>query len=128
MKLYIASHSQEEARKIASICSQAGHEITSRWLQEDFSKTSQYTDDDKCLIADNDYDDVTKADALVLLFTPYRVPGGKFVEAGIALGQLKMVYVIGARENMLLWHTRVKQFVSIEDFLKSVSVKTPPQG
>ena len=120
MKLYIASHSQEEARKIAVMCINMGHQITSRWLQEDFSKTSHYADADKCLIADNDYDEVTKADALVLLSSPYRVPGGKFIEAGIALGQLKMVYVIGARENILLYHTRVEQFVSIEDLLKKI--------
>lgn len=120
MKLYIAGHSQERARSVAKLCSEAGHEITSRWLEEDFSKTPTYTDDDREKIAGIDVDDVMAADALVLLPSPRRIPGGKFVEVGVAIGVGIPVYILGHRENMLMHHRLCSCFSSAEDFLKTV--------
>lgn len=121
MKLYIAGHSQEEARAVARLCREAGHVITSRWLDEDFSKSGQYTEFDKAGIASVDVSDVMRSDALVLLPSPRRVTGGKFVEAGVAIGQGKNVYVLGHRENILMWHYLVTVFCSAEDMLKSIA-------
>lgn len=121
MKLYIAGHNQQEANAVASLCREAGHEITSRWLDKPFNPTEQHTEAERRQIAYEDTADVTAADALVLCASPRRVPGGKFVEAGIALGQMKYVYVLGHRENMLLWHPRVQQFNSVEDFLTTTA-------
>jgi nucleoside 2-deoxyribosyltransferase len=119
MKLYIAGHNQEEARAVAKLCVEAGHEITSRWLEEDFSKSPQYTETDKTGIASVDVEDVHLADALVMIPSPRRIPGGKFVEAGVAIGTNKRVFVLGHRENMLMWHPLVSAWASVEDFLKS---------
>lgn len=122
MKLYIAGNNQEEARAVAGILRAAGHTITSRWLEEDFSRTSEYTEQDRERIASIDLEDVTLADALVICASPRRVPGGKFVEAGIAMGQGKTVYVLGHRENMLLWHPQVKRFDSVENFISDAGI------
>jgi len=119
MKLYIAGHSQEEARRVAGMMKEAGHEITSRWLDEDFSKVPEYTDADRANVAKTDVDDVTASDALVLLPSPRRVPGGKFIEVGVAISQGKPVHVLGHRENMLMWHPLVVAWASAEDFIKT---------
>ena len=119
MKLYIAGHNQEDANKVADALITAGHEITSSWLSKPFNRTSEYSDAEREKIALEDFNDVAAADALVLLASPKRVPGGKFVEVGIALGQGKPVFVLGHRENMLMWHPNAQQFDSAEDFLKA---------
>ena len=120
MKLYIASHSQDEGRAAAKLCEQAGHEVVSSWLHEDWNKTT-YSDAQRIAIAGRDESEVRMCDALLLLASPRRVAGGKFVEAGIAIGLGKRVYVAGHRENMLMWHPYVERFDSVEDFLTSLS-------
>lgn len=132
MKLYIAGHSQDEARAVAKIMSEAGHTITSRWLEEDFSKTGQYTDADKESVANIDVEDVKSCDAMVFIASPRRVAGGKFVEAGIAIGLGKKVHILGHRENILMWHPLTEVYASAEDFVKCHSPQNSqadrPQG
>ena len=123
MKLYIAAHSQEDARDAARKLEAAGHVITARWLNEDFSRTAKYAEDERRVIAASDVFDVRTADALVLLASPTRVPGGKFVEAGVAIGCEKPVYAIGHRENMLMWHPSVSLFSSVEDLVTDLKMK-----
>ena len=123
MKLYIAGHNQIEAITAAKMLGREGHSITSRWLWAPFNPTEKYAPEKREEIATMDADDVTEADALVLLSCEARVPGGKFVEAGIALGQGKEVFVIGRRENMLLWHPRVYCFATIHECILALKVK-----
>jgi nucleoside 2-deoxyribosyltransferase len=120
MKLYIAAANQEDARGVAAMCRAAGHTITSQWLDEVFKPTADYTESERKDIAIVDANDVSAADALVLLASPKRIPGGKFVEAGIALGESKPVFILGHRENMLLWHPLCRRFDSAEDMLKEL--------
>ncbi|MCK8780551.1 hypothetical protein M0654_11195 [Rhizobium sp. NTR19] len=103
MKIYVASHERLAATHAAHVLSIAGHNITSRWHGKEFLKTEEHTVEERIEIASEDFEDVTEADALVIIAGPDRYPGGKFVEAGIALGQGKPVVVIGRRENMLMW-------------------------
>ena len=58
------------------------------------------------------------SDAILMFSAPRRVPGGKFVELGIALGAGKKVFLIGHRENFLMYHGDIKKYDSIEDFIK----------
>lgn len=120
MKLYIAGSNQEEARKVAKLCKESDHIITSTWLEEDFFRTSEYTEKDRNKIADKDVKEVIESDALVLLSSPTRIPGGKFVEVGVALGNEKPVFILGHRENMLMYHSLTKQFDNAEDMLKKL--------
>ena len=111
MNIYIAAHNQAEAKLVAVVLTIHGHVITSRWLDKPFRPTRSYFFREREGIAQMDFDDVVACDALVLLCPPgrRRSPGGKFVEAGIALGLGRRVYVMGPRENMLLWHPRIIQ-------------------
>jgi hypothetical protein len=67
------------------------------------------------LIATEDVIDVINCDSLVLVSGPDKYLGGKFVEAGIAIGLGKRVIIIGRRENMLLWHPWCETVSSPED-------------
>jgi nucleoside 2-deoxyribosyltransferase len=115
MKLYIAASSKEKASIAAEILKQKGHEITSSWLNAPFLSTSEYSIQERREIANGDYEDIGKADALVLIADEYKVAGGKFVEAGIAIGMHKTVYLIGDEENMLMYHWRVVKVSSVLD-------------
>lgn len=118
MNIYVAAHSQAEARKVADILAQAGHEITSTWLQEDMEKDESLVPDERASIAIKDLTEIKHSDALVMLAAPYRVPGGKFVELGFALGIGIHVHLIGHRENMLMWHPSIHQHDSAENLVK----------
>lgn len=123
MKLYVAGHNQEESRTVAVCLIEAGHSITSRWLNEDFKRTSEYTDLDRTAIACRDVEDVELCDSLVLISSPRRVPGGKFVEAGVALALGKKVLILGHRENMLLYHTLCHSFDNVEDLIEFLKLE-----
>ena len=121
MKIYVAGHSQSECRTVAEMLMRNGHTVTSTWLSEDFARTGSYTDAEKSAIALKDAYEVSESDAMVFLSSPIRVPGGKFVEAGIAIGRGKPVYLIGVRENMLMWHYLVCQVATADDLCKKLS-------
>lgn len=114
MKIYIACHDQRMAQAAATQLSGSGYFITSRWLSASFDKTESYTEKERAEIAKMDADDVLASEALVLIAGPDKYSGGKFVEAGIALGVGIRVYVIGRRENMLLWHPEVRHYETID--------------
>jgi nucleoside 2-deoxyribosyltransferase len=120
MKVYVAGHDQKEARRVAAALRAVGVQVKSSWLDEDFQRTSFYSDEDRCRIAIQDVEEVQDADALVFLASLHRVPGGKFVEVGVALGLNKPVHLIGHRENMLMWHPNVEAWDSLEDLVKFV--------
>ena len=109
MRVYVASHCRWAGLHVASVLDGFGHHVNSNWLLEPFNSTDRYSDLDKIRISKMDYWDIHEADALVLIAGPDRYPGGKFVEAGIAIGLGKRVVVIGRRENMLLYHPAVHQ-------------------
>lgn len=113
MKIYVASHSRELAQKMADDLADQGYTITSRWHGKEFHPTEHHTVNERRAIAQEDYDDICAADALVLIAGEEKYSGGKFVEAGIAIGQGKPVYVYGRRENMLMWLPAVNDFSEI---------------
>lgn len=110
MKVYIASHCRWAGLYAADMFGRLGHEITARWLHEPFGATGNYTEAERHRIARMDADDVARADALVLIAGPDKYSGGKFIEAGIAIGMGKRVVIIGRRENMLLWLPDIQCF------------------
>lgn len=102
MKIYIASHCVERARFFAKELAEIGYEIVSRWHGPAFE---QHPPESKLRgLAIMDVDDVRRCNVLVLIAGAERYPGGKFVEAGIALGLGKRVHIHGHRENVLMWH------------------------
>lgn len=124
MVFYIAGHNQEECRKIRESL-RGVVEIKASWLDGSFGKTDEYSEDQRRQIAATDAAEARSCDGLILVASPYRVPGGKFVEAGVAIGCGIPVYVIGHRENMLMWHPLVIQVDSVDDLIGMLSTSTP---
>lgn len=115
MRIYIASHSRELAEEAASVFERKSYVISSRWHRKAFHPTHMHTEDECAAIAQEDYDDIASSDGLVLIAGPDKYSGGKFVEAGIAIGLGKPVTVIGRRENMLLWLPSVRVVATAAD-------------
>jgi nucleoside 2-deoxyribosyltransferase len=111
MKIYLAGHDQTEARTVAQSLRIEGHSIVSKWLQSSFASTDSYCLADRIQIAFDDVRQVQACDVLVLLEPDpiVRVPGGKFIEVGVALGLNKRVFVVGPRANMLMYHPLITQ-------------------
>lgn len=117
MKVYIASHDRWAALYIAGEMERAGHQIVSRWLRQSFEPTEVYANKDKERIAEEDAEDVANCEMLILVAGRERYPGGKFVECGIALGLAKEIVVLGHRENMLMWHPRIRCIDNLAELL-----------
>jgi hypothetical protein len=113
MKFYIAAQDQNTAKEVAKIIFDAGHEVT---------KT--YSKNERMQIAIDDEKDILSCDALILCSGVSKCSGGKFVEVGIALGKRKLIYILGHRENMLLWHPLCAQFNNIEDLMQHIEKPT----
>lgn len=63
--------------------------------------------------AQDDFRDVVMCELLIAFTEPPRVAnsrGGRHVELGIALGQMKRVWIVGPRENIFCWLDDVRQF------------------
>lgn len=126
MKIYVACHDRWAACHVATVLEAKGHAITSMWHYKEFKASHQHTEQERETIAVEDFYDVERADALVLVAGPDKYSGGKFVEAGIALGMRKQVVIIGRRENMLLWSPIVDVFDTPEEAASFLSMFTIP--
>jgi hypothetical protein len=117
MKIYIAGRYNllNELKLESQKYIDAGHSITSRWLDNQEEGKSWDA------VADMDIQDVHSADACVLYTEPYGTPvsgGGRHVEFGYALGAGKIVVVVGPHENIFHWHPSVVVFPKTEYAIK----------
>lgn len=122
VKCYIASPWQERlvARSVREKCRAAGIEVTSRWL--DFPGDSH---DPKVFQEEalNDYDDVRRADVLLLLNLQKRgeETSGKAVETGMALAWGKAVFMVGEPSNIFHYLPGVRRFEFVDDAIKEIA-------
>jgi len=121
MKFYVAAHDRLLASLVAGVITRAGHECTSTWLKNEFLTTEKHTIEERMSIAFEDVEDVCRSDVLVLVAGADKYSGGKFVEAGLAMGRGIPVIVIGRRENMLLWHHSIMSVDTPEMAAKVIS-------
>jgi hypothetical protein len=119
MRLYISSHCPELAKEAAKKLTEAGHEIVSTWHSGDntTSLMDHAEEARRAASLKNEDQIVYDSAALILISGPDKYPGGKFVEAGIAIASGVPVICIGRRENWLLWHPGVWAVDSIEDYI-----------
>jgi hypothetical protein len=117
MKIYVAGDNRWAAMHFACVLLINGHKVTSTWHNEEFERTSAHSDESRACIAELCVQQVREADVLVLISSHGMVPGGKFVEVGVALGSNKRVFVVGHRENMLMYHGSVTQVTDPSDLL-----------
>lgn len=112
--VYVSAHFPDAAQadRVASILNRAGYLVVSTWHAGESDSTP-------AAAAARDFAQLDKADAVVLLSTPHRTTGGKFVEAGYALGKGKPVFVLGTRENWMMHHPKVSVFATVEELLNT---------
>jgi len=137
--IYIAASTvnQATALRLALRLQRAGFEITSRWLEFDFS---EYTERDpwlhrqereRCeLWGKRDVEDLEKADTLVLLSNVPSSKGGFHVELGYFLGKGRNVLVVGEKPNVFFWTDPIRFMLDTEDVADFLSHpdhgKVPP--
>ena len=102
MRVYISSHSLDKANELATALEAAGHTVTSVWHRDGgpklpLTEVAEWRDR-----ADRNFLNICPSDVLALIGHTERVPGGKFVEAGYAMGKDIRVYVVGEVENGMM--------------------------
>ena len=121
ISVYIAGPWSERpvARSVREKCKTAGIEVTSRWLNFPGDSHNPKVFLEESL---NDYDDVKRADVLLLLNLQKRgeETSGKAVETGMALAWGKTVYMVGEPSNIFHHHPRVKRFELVEDAIEAI--------
>ena len=124
MKVYISSHDIDHAREAAAAVEAAGHSVVSTWHlgSGPMKRAADMTADEMTNKARANAHQIGLCDALLLVASADKVPGGKFVEAGIAIGRGKRVAAWGRRENVLMHHPRV---VQADDLAGAVALLGP---
>ena len=108
IQVYISSHDRDGAEALAAILEAEGDiEVVSTWHDAPMGRTADKTVEERVAIAQRNYEQIARAQVLVFQSGPDRYPGGKAVEAGIALGEGLEIVVVGRRENIMLWHPNV---------------------
>lgn len=117
MKLYVSGHDAAQARALAEKLKAKGHVVLSTW--HDTDERPELGDSVAwAKNANRNFCQISESYALVLLAGPDKYTGGKFVEAGYAIGQGVPVFILGRTENGMLWSVAVSRFVN-EDQLFS---------
>lgn len=120
MTIYVACHDQKLAREVADAIGDAGFETTSRWLLQPFGPSNAFPEADRWRFAAENFDDVRRADVLVLVAGPDRYSGGKFIEAGFAYGLGKPVVILGRRENVRCYGSHMKQVEDVAELVETL--------
>lgn len=122
-KVYISSHDVERARIVAKAVDAAGYPVISTWHNGDgpVKPTAEMEQSEMVNKARSNVAQIRgTADVLVLVATDGPVPGGKFVEAGVAIGCGKRVLVWGRLENMMLRHPFVAAFEDLGELVSAI--------
>lgn len=107
MIIYLAApfNQKEAARKAREILVAAGHEVTSRWIDNHLSEYDDLSDEQLNSEAEDDLDDILDADALVLL-NDFPCSAGRMFEWGFAYAQSKPIVVVGDATKSVFKHLR----------------------
>ncbi len=117
MKIYIAARygRREEMEKIATEITEAGHEVTSRWV---FGGEEGLDNEQIALL---DVEDVVRADAILTFTEPYgssNVGGGRHWELGFGFGLGHLCIVVGPLEIVFHHLPKLKRFSSLKQALR----------
>jgi hypothetical protein len=135
VKLYLAARysSKDTMRKFAEELERRGVEITSRWLQEEFSSDTKLTDLDSVdwmPYAKIDIEDIRRSTAMLFFAEdPDNQPprGGRHVEFGFAIALGITIFVAGGKENLFHYLPEVKHYRTFSEFVrKEINGVYPP--
>ena len=103
MKIYIAAHASNLAEGVGKQLRAEGLEVVSTWHKQPLTPGELLSAEQKKTIANKDLSEVRESDAVLLIAGDDKYSGGKFIEAGYALGLGKRVFVLGRRENVMVY-------------------------
>jgi len=117
VRIYLAARYSRNAemRELAAYIRARGDEVTSRWIDGSHEVGDVATDGDRQRLAQEDWDDLFRADAVICFSETPRSNnsrGGRHVEFGIALALRKPIYVVGPKENVFHYMPAVTHFPS----------------
>jgi hypothetical protein len=99
-----------------------------RWVEGDDGSATAHAAALRNRFAWEDFGDVSSCELLIAFTEEPRQStsrGGRHVELGIALGQMKRVWIVGPRENIFCWLGDVRHFVRWEDALGLLRMAIP---
>lgn len=108
-KVYVSCHHADPANDLAAALLAAGHAVVSTWHTDPAPRPAAGDAGAWRLNAVRNLGEIETADALVLVASAEHiartkcVPGGKFVEAGYAMGAGVRVFTLGGVENGMLY-------------------------
>ena len=108
---------------VNKMLTKAGHIMTARWVQggEDGLSREQ--------IATLDFDDVKKADMVLVFTDPYgslHKGGGRHTELGLGYALKKRIWLVGELEQVFHSLPGVKRFDTVDEVVKALSVLDLP--
>lgn len=118
MRIYISSHDESSAKEVATALAGVGHLVVSAWHDANGGRPERSDALGWRVKAEDNFDAIRSADALVLIGGSGRYPGGKYVEAGYANGQGIQVYNLGEVGNGMM-HFAIR-VVSVADLLAAL--------
>jgi nucleoside 2-deoxyribosyltransferase len=125
MKVYVAAPwvHKDYAKSVRDQLVAAGIECTSRWVDFKEDKPTggmSYNNETLVREAQNDFDDVKAADALLLLNLQSRgnETSGKAVETGLALAWGKKVVMVGDPSNVFHYLPQVTRVQTVEEAIQ----------
>lgn len=106
MKIYLAHNFKARwwLRDYKALLEQNGHEVTSRWISQNYPDIRNPEGEQKYAL--EDLEDIDAADALILFTDQYgEKPGkGKFMEYGYAYAKGKQIYLHGLDYNSSIFY------------------------
>lgn len=131
MMIYLAAAygRKQELIDHRSKLEQAGHDVTSSWLDTADDYNQPTDDQERAALAQQDIDDLLAAD-LVICFTEQPGTtarrGGRHVELGIAIHAKRQVWIVGPKENIFCCLPCIKHFATFGAALYKIPQPTRP--
>jgi hypothetical protein len=135
VKIYLAAawSRQQEIRDVAKKLSDAGVEITSRWLEEKGPAPGQDVLKYRRETAFLDIQDVRQADMLVRFtddlssetIPSYLGTGARMFEFGMAWERGMPVVIVGGRQNVFDFLPNIIHLKNVEELIKFLAPKEP---
>lgn len=124
LKIYLSARysRREELQQYRARIRNAGHVVTSSWLDTDFElgpdgRSLEAAPEIRAQVAQQDIEDMEEASITITFTEPGNGGrGGRHVEFGIAIGFGHELIVIGPQENVFHCLNRVERFDTFEEF------------
>lgn len=122
MKVYLTARfaRRDEMSTYVEDLKRLGHQVTSRWLGVEFDPLTPLSNPRWSELAQQDVDDIRKADALICFTETSGGGAARHVELGIGLGLGKRVYIVGGVEHLFHTLTQLEVYPEWEALLRNI--------